>query len=781
LGLIFAILMLLLASFGISYILIPAVISISDKLSLRDESDKRKRHKQSVSALGGVVIFFIFTLAFLFFMHGVAKAHYFGVLIAFSMVFFTGVYDDIKPLKASGKFLLQFISAAILVYWSGIHFGPFFMYFGIAEWPVQIFTLVFIVFIINAFNLVDGINGLSALLSLIALLGFGIWFFLIGEAGFAFVAFALVASIVAFLRYNLFNTSIFLGDNGSMLLGLSVAYFAISFVNTNVALGNLNDFKLISPFGIAVSAMAIPVFDTVRLFFIRPFYLKKSPFKADRNHLHHLLLRLGLTHLQSTFMLGAIASVLFLFSFFAQSWGNMGVIFMSFFVCMALLIALDYFIFNFYRRGLAKKTVFNEALKIREELGNPIIYEFFFGLSFFVLAIAIPFHRVSSSIPTILILLSFMVLIIRNFAVYKAQFVQVFSLQFRNFLKHKYTIIILFFIGVYLLNVLFVSRSWDNSVSLKILILLYWLTLFHIEKIIRIRPRHLITAYLYGCLGFSLFILYQSFMQFNKLGWESFFYSDLLSHVKANPITHSLYYNLAIIFIGNNFKYLRSSLWQMVYAGMFLLFVVMVILFASKIGYIVLFVSVITAFFQLVKPLKYRLASVMFFLLMVAVSYTQIDYVNKKVKGFKWQIERHEKIPMEHQLPRAIIWPEAIALAKDNLWTGVGVGNSVDALMVKYEAIGYDKGIRERFNAHNQFLETFLQTGVVGLAILIMIFLYGYYKAAIHGNKLYAVFLTIIIMYMLVESLFETQMGMVGFSFFNALFLSALSEKNNKE
>jgi UDP-GlcNAc:undecaprenyl-phosphate/decaprenyl-phosphate GlcNAc-1-phosphate transferase len=782
LGLLYAILLLILASFGISYILIPGVIAFSNKMSLKDEAGKRKRHANSVSALGGVVIFFVFLVSYFLFISDEFASGYYFIPLSVLLIFATGVYDDIKPLNASKKFLFQIVSACILVFLADVHFGIFFIYFGVAEIFVKVFSVVFIVFIVNAYNLVDGINGLSALLSMIALLGFGIWFFLVNESGLAFVAFAIVASLFAFLRYNLFNTSIFLGDNGSMVLGLCVALFSIKFVQINVALSALNDFKLLSPFGVAVAAMAIPVFDTVRLFVIRPFYLQKSPFKADRNHLHHLLLRLGLTHIQSTFILGAVATVLFLFAFFAQAWGNMGVIFISFFACMALLIALDYFIFNFYRRGLAKKTVFNEALKIREELGNPVVYEFFFGLSFFILAIAIPFHRVSSSIPTILIIFSFIVLIVRNFIVFKNDFKQIFSQQAGDFLKHNYTRIVILFILIYFINIIVMgsNNGWQN-LSLKILLLLYWLTLFHLEKIIKIKPQHLITAYLYGCLGFSIFILYQSFMEFNKLGWESFFYSDLLNHVKANPITHSLYYNLAIIFLGNNFQYLKTNIWKLVYVGMLFLFIVMVVLFASKIGYIVLFLSTLTAFIQLVKPLKYRLVLIGVFLLSVGFSYQYVDYVNKKVKGFKWQLEKHEKIPMEHQLPRAIIWPEAVEIVKENWILGVGVGNSVSVLIEKYEVIGYDKGIRERFNAHNQFLETFMQTGILGFLLLIGFFLYGFYKAIVHRNKLYAVFLVIVLFYMMIESLFETQMGMVGFAFFNALFLSALRETEKTE
>lgn len=775
------ILILVLGSFGLSFVFIPALIYVSNKINLLDVSGGRKRHKESVSVLGGVSIFITFIISFLLFSNYPDSINLY-VIVAFCILFFVGLFDDVRPLNAYGKFLFQFIVAVLIVYFADIHFVSFFSYFGLASWVIKLFTIVFIVFVINAYNLVDGINGLSATLALIPIFGMGVWFLLVDNDGLAFISFATTASILAFLRYNLFNTKIFLGDNGSMLLGLAVAFFSIQLLQTNNELSNINNFKLVSPFGIIIAGMAIPVFDTVRLFFIRPFYFNKSPFKADRNHLHHLLTRLKLSHLQSTFILGAIAFGIFIFAFFAQNLGNVAVLFIASITCLAILLTLDYFIFNYYRKGLAKKTVFNEALKLREELGNPLIYEFLFGFSFFILAIAIPFHRVSSSIPTILIMLSFFIMLVRKMMVLKKDFIVVIKNGAFDFFRNTYSIIVLLFIVFYLAHSLIFSGNIFQNFTIKILLFLYWVTLFQLEKIINIKPRYLITAYLFGCASFSFFILFNSLLEFRTLSWDTFFYNELLDHVKANPINHSLYFNLAIIFIGNNYRFLNNKLWKVTYFLMLLLFILMVILCGSKIGYGVLILSTLTSFFYIVRTWKLRVLSFIFTIVLLSFAYFQVDYVHKKVKGFRWQIEKHEKIPLDHRLPRSIIWPEATDLIKENFWIGVGIGKSVDALVYKYEIIGYDKGVRERFNAHNQFIETFLQTGVFGFLLLVLFFVYGYFIAIKNRNVLYTIFLSIIILYMLVESLFETQMGMVAFAFFNALFLSALSvNKKEKE
>lgn len=731
--------------------------------------------------LGGIPIYLVFLLSSLFFLEPANFYQQGLVLLSFSILFFTGLYDDIRPLNASKKFVFQIISAVILVYFAGVHHSSYFTQLAISDELIKAISVVFIVFVINAFNLIDGINGLSAMLSFIALICFGTWFYAAGLENNAFICFSISASILAFLRFNLFNTKIFLGDNGSMLLGLSIAYFSTVFIQYNQNLDAEANFKLIAPFGVAIAAMAIPILDTIRLFVMRSIYLQKSPFKADRNHLHHLLLRLGLSHLQISLLLSGITFLLVVFAVFVQNIGNTGIFFVITLTYIALLIALDYFIFNQYRKKIAKKTVFNEAIKIKEELNNPMVFEFFFALSFFILAISIPFHRVSTSIPTILILFSFVLLILNNYIRKYQNFSTIVKTEISRFFRHPYSILVIIALIYYAVHYFVFPSDSANALSLKLLILIFWLPFFELRKIINIKPEYILRAYVYGCFGFSIYILYHAFFSFHQLGWEAFFYSDLLDHVMANPITHSLYFNLAILFLSANYHKLKVKIWQYIHLFLLVFFVMMVFLFGSKLGYVALFISLTASVLFIFKSRFQRIVVFTIIIVYTLLGYYQVPFLNNKVNDFVRQVSKHNELSIEDRLPRSIIWQEATAQIKDNWIFGIGVGNSMNVMEKRYIQIGYEKGVRYRYNCHNQFLETFLQTGIFGLLILAFIFLYCFYVAITNGSKLYLLFLSIILLYMMFESLFETQMGMVAFAFFNALFISSFTKNIDEE
>lgn len=769
----YKIIILTLLSFSGSYLMIPFLIALSKRFDISDETGKRKRHTRAVSMLGGVPLFIVLFLSTILFSERENFLSQFYVLLSFSILFITGLYDDIRPLNATKKLFFQIIAALIIVYLADIHHSAYFTKLAISEDLIRMVSVVFIIFVINAYNLVDGINGLSALLSMLAVMGFGIWFYAAGFYGHAYVCFMLSASIVAFLRFNLFNTRIFLGDNGSMLLGLATAYFSIVLVQYNQNADVNSEFKLIAPFGLVIGAMAIPIMDTLRLFIMRSLYLQKSPFKADRNHLHHYLLRLGFSHFQASMTLTSIAACLLAFAFFAQMMGNTGVLFIIVLIYITVLIALDYFIFNLYRKKLPKKTVFNELEKIKTDLNNPLVYEFFFALSFFVLAVSIPFHRVSASIPTILVGLSFVVVLIAYYVRSRGNFKSIFKAEAAHFFRHPYSLIILMFIVWYGIHYTCYPAGKSNALSIKLLLLVYWLPFFELRKVINIKPLFILRAYIYGCFGFSIFILYHALFSFHELGWDAFFYSDLLDYVKANPITHSLYFNLAIVFSIANLKSIKSKMWKVVHISMLGAFVIMVILCASKLGYIALLVLSVAGIMLMVKRTLNRVLFIAGFAMIAMLSYQYVPYLNNRVDGFIWQIERHDKISMEYRLPRSIIWKEAISLIKENWLFGTGVGNSMNILEDRYRAIGYEKGAKHRFNCHNQFLESFLQTGIAGFLLLLSMFFYSIKVALKQKSVVYALFLITILLYMMIESLFETQMGMVAFAFFNALFLSS--------
>lgn len=746
----------------VALVLFPKLIIFAQEKNYVDEATNRKRHKTSVPPVGGWLIYIAFLLAqltlFPFSFQSIM------LILSGTILFSIGLIDDKFPLNAPQKFLGQFIVAILMVFLAKIHIAAYMHLYGIPIIVGQLICVVAIVFIINSFNLVDGINGLAALLGIAALISFGLWLYIAGKYNYVIFVFTIIASLAVFLRFNLFDTKAFLGDNGSMLIGFLASYLAIVFINIFTDLNNEISTKCEAEIGIVFAAMAIPVADTLRLFILRPYYLKKSPFKADRNHVHHLLLRLGFNHAEASLFLFGFAIFLVIVSLPTQDLGSLAVILITLFFSMALMMSLDYFVFSKFKRRIAKKTMFNSLQNISKDLNYPIFIEYAFATSFFILAMAIPFHRVSTSIPTLILLFSFLTLIIRTLIVYRSIGWQIIQTKINELLKHPYSILLLFNLAVILINIIAKPNVHWTKIALYSLPLVYWITVSQLERIIEIKPRFLLTAYILGLAGFGVYILIQSFVHFPEYGWNSFFYRNLLFHVKANPVTHSLYFNLGILFLGNNFKYLKEEKWRTVYWGLLAFFAFMVYLCSSKIGFIVLPLSFSFALYNFVGNKKTAVWAVSIFLAVFSFVLVQSGFLNGD-------------FILSTLNSRLMSWKESMVLLKQHWISGVGVGNSVEFLKEQFEIADYSFGVENNLNAQNQFIEAFLELGIMGFLSVVFIFAYSFIKAFVQKNKLYFFYIVIILIYMFFESLFQTQMGMIAFAFFNALFIAAFLQK----
>ena len=166
-----------------------------------------------------------------------------------------------------------------------------------------------IVGIVNAYNLIDGINGLAGTIGLIASLFFGSWFFLTGYIEWATVAITMVGALTAFLKYNFTPAKIFMGDTGSLLIGLTCTVMSFEFIALSKHLPNTHYCYFSSTPVIALSVMILPIYDTLRVFMRRMMH-GHSPFHADKTHIHHLILAKGYSHMESTGILAAVSVVL---------------------------------------------------------------------------------------------------------------------------------------------------------------------------------------------------------------------------------------------------------------------------------------------------------------------------------------------------------------------------------------------------------------------------------------------------------------------------------------
>jgi UDP-GlcNAc:undecaprenyl-phosphate GlcNAc-1-phosphate transferase len=186
-------------------------------------------------------------------------------------------------------------------------------FFGIEEIPdyvgIPLSIFIFLV-IINGFNLIDGIDGLSASIGVVSAGSLGVWFFLTGEFQYVILSVSIIGALFGFLRFNVFSkkNKIFMGDTGSLILGLLISVLIIKFNEMNIP-KNFSYSKYGAP-AISIAILVIPLYDTLRILFIR-FFQRKPLFKPDKQHIHHIFLNLGLTHKQAVLIL-AVINILFI-------------------------------------------------------------------------------------------------------------------------------------------------------------------------------------------------------------------------------------------------------------------------------------------------------------------------------------------------------------------------------------------------------------------------------------------------------------------------------------
>jgi len=302
----------------------------------------RSSHNEKATRSGGMALFFTFCICY-----GFGKAVYsmsvdLYALIAWIFIALTGMADDFFSIKYREKFFLQ-VFAAIIMLQSGIYIDSFHGVFGINEipiWASYIVSIFIFIVVVNAFNLIDGIDGLSALLSIkFFLLVAGI--ITISSKEMSLVIPSIVGSITGFLFFN-FNPvkKVFLGDTGALLLGSVIAFFIFYILNSDNYI--ITDDFISRPL-IVILLIIYPLADTLRASLIR-MYKGKSPFLADRVHLHHRLIDKGYNHWGASTLILGLSITVVMVGVFASS------LIMSLTVCSLIvliyLVVLYYIFFN---------------------------------------------------------------------------------------------------------------------------------------------------------------------------------------------------------------------------------------------------------------------------------------------------------------------------------------------------------------------------------------------------------------------------------------------------
>lgn len=287
-------LLIFITSFIVSVVAVPSIIKVANEKNLFDRpSEKRKIHTTSIPNLGGVAIFLGFYFSILMFRVLCESMELSALSAASVLLFFVALKDDLISTKPISRLLYQFLISLIIVAVGQIYFTHMPLAFTdhILAQLINIgVSLVFIVAMINAMNFIDGVDGLSGSVGVISLLLFALFFHQYGEDTYALISLALAGSTLGFLLFNWNPAKIFMGDIGSMMLGVFLAVFAIKLSNMEpLRLGFL---PLKNPMTIAMSLIIIPLMDMTTVVILR-LADKKSPFQADKRHTHHRLLALG--------------------------------------------------------------------------------------------------------------------------------------------------------------------------------------------------------------------------------------------------------------------------------------------------------------------------------------------------------------------------------------------------------------------------------------------------------------------------------------------------------
>ncbi len=320
--------LIFLVAFIVVFVCTPSLIKVSLMKNLTDEpGDLRKVHSKHTPTLGGLIIFAgtLFSLTLLLPTIGntgisaaevvITDANY--LFAALLIVFFIGIKDDIVGTAPIYKLLGHILVGMILVLMGKVRITGFHGLFGIHEIPdwasafLSVFTFVVVV---NAFNFIDGLDGLASGIGLIGAACFGVWFTLSGSPVLAAIAFALSGALSAFIIYNFSPAKIFMGDSGSLFVGLILCTLGIRLIEFDSAQIPSYMVNVSRPLFV-MALFAYPLMDMLRIVIIRT-VRGVSPLSADRNHIHHALIDINLSHGQASILLyiytAAVVGLVFL-------------------------------------------------------------------------------------------------------------------------------------------------------------------------------------------------------------------------------------------------------------------------------------------------------------------------------------------------------------------------------------------------------------------------------------------------------------------------------------
>lgn len=296
----------LLLALGVTALVVRMLAAVANRIGLADPPGGRKQHEGQIPLTGGIGMFAGFFVAAM--VSQLIVGPTVALIVALLLLVFGGVADDLRDIRHQSKFLIQLTATLLMTSWGLVQvhylgnlfgFGPVNLY----QWAIP-FSVVCALGVINAINMVDGLDGAAGGIAMVAALCLAYAAFLQGLGSQALLLLLLAASIAGFLVWNMrfpgirSQARVFMGDSGSMMLGLALCWFCIDLTQ--------GEGRTLPPI-VCMWILAVPLLDMARVMFVR-IYKRISMFQADREHLHHLLLERRVpVHAAAWVMMGVAA------------------------------------------------------------------------------------------------------------------------------------------------------------------------------------------------------------------------------------------------------------------------------------------------------------------------------------------------------------------------------------------------------------------------------------------------------------------------------------------
>ena len=324
----------ILIAFVVSFALTPVVKILAQKVGAMDvPGEARRVHDHPIPRMGGLAIFLAFLLSVLVFANIDRQMQ--GILLGATMIVVLGVMDDIMALNALPKLIVQILAAGIAVYHgcviqfvSNPNVFSSMTYLDLGWWSYPI-TIIWIVAITNAVNLIDGLDGLAVGVSAISTASITVIALMVAETNVAVVLAALFGACLGFIPYNMNPAKIFMGDTGATFLGYILATLSVT--------GLFKMYAIIS-FAVPFLILGLPIFDTA-FAMIRRMAHGQSPMHADRGHIHHRLIDMGLNQKQAVATLYVISGILGLSAVVLTTGGEAKAMLLLIALCVVAVVA----------------------------------------------------------------------------------------------------------------------------------------------------------------------------------------------------------------------------------------------------------------------------------------------------------------------------------------------------------------------------------------------------------------------------------------------------------